>query len=85
MLYGVDGPTTAATLGCWYEEDRNIIQPAAFVIDPARRLLNITYSSGPIGRLRVQDALGLISFYAQKNISSATADRERGWTVNVTG
>ena len=85
MLYGVDGPATADTLGCWYEEKRNILQPAAFIIDPERRLMNVTYSSGPIGRLRVQDALGLIGFYAQKNISSITEDRERGWTANVTG
>ena len=85
VLYGVDGPATADTLGCWYEEKRNILQPAAFIIDPERRLMNVTYSSGPIGRLRLQDALGLISFYSQKNISSITEDRERGWTANVTG
>ena len=85
MLYGVDGPATADALGCWYEEKRNIIQPAAFIIDPQRRVMNITYSSGPIGRLRVQDALGVIGFYSKKNISSITADRERGWTANVTG
>ena len=69
MLYGVDGPATADALGCWYEEKRNIIQPAAFIIDPQRRVMNITYSSGPIGRLRVQDALGVTGFHSKKNIS----------------
>ena len=85
LLYGVDGPATADALGCWYEEKRNIIQPAAFIIDPQRRIMNITYSSGPIGRLRAQDALGLIGFYSKQNMSSVTADRARGWTANVTG
>jgi alkyl hydroperoxide reductase subunit AhpC len=85
LLYGVDGPAVAETLGCWYEEKRNIIQPAAFIIDPERKLLNVTYSSGPIGRLRAQDALGLIGFYAKQKISVATVDPQRGWTENRAG
>ena len=85
VLYGVDGPKTADTLGCWYEEKRNILQPAAFIIDPQRNLLNVTYSSGPIGRLRAQDALGLVGFYAKSKISVTTPDQAKGWTVNVTG
>ena len=39
---------------------RNIVQPAAFIIDPERNILNVTYTSGPIGRLQVKDALGLV-------------------------
>lgn len=85
LLYGVDGPAVAETLGCWYEEKRNIVQPAAFIIDPERKLLNVTYSSGPIGRLRAQDALGLIGFYAKQKISVATVDPQRGWTENRVG
>jgi len=85
LLYGVDGPTTAETLGCWYEEKRNILQASAFIIDPQRNILNVTYSSGPIGRLRAQDALGLIGFYAKQKISVATVDSQRGWTENVVG
>jgi peroxiredoxin len=83
VLYGVDGPRTAETLGCWYEEKRNILQPAAFIIDPQRKLLNVTYSSGPIGRLRAQDALGLVGFYAKNKISVTTPDPQRGWTANM--
>jgi peroxiredoxin len=85
VLYGVDGPKTAATLGCWYEAKRNILQPAAFIIDPQRKLLNVTYSSGPIGRLRAQDALGLIGFYTKQKISVTTVDPQEGWTANVVG
>ena len=85
ILYGVDGPATAELLGCWYEEKRNIIQPAAFIIDPNRKLLNVTYTSGPIGRLQAKDALGLIGFYAKQKISAITVDPDRGWTASVTG
>ena len=85
MLYGVDGPKTAETLGCWYEEKRNILQPAAFILDLQRKLLNVTYSSGPIGRLRAQDALGLVGFYAKQKISVSTVDLQRGWTANIVG
>ena len=85
VLYGVDGPKTAEILGCWYEEKRNILQPAAFIIDPQRQLLNVTYSSGPIGRLRAQDALGVIGFYAKQKISVSTVDPQRGWTANIVG
>ncbi len=85
VLYGVDGPATADTLACWYEEKRNIVQPAAFIIDPERNILNLTYTSGPIGRLQVKDALGLVGFYAKQKISATTVDKEKGWTANVTG
>jgi hypothetical protein len=85
VLYGVDGPATAETLGCWYEEKRNIVQPAAFIIDPRRNVMNVTYSSGPIGRLRAQDALTVIGYYAKQKISVTTADPARGWTANVVG
>ncbi len=85
VVYGVDGPATAAALACWYEEKRNIIQPAAFIIDPDRNLLNVTYTSGPIGRLQIKDALGLVAYYASQKISATTVDREKGWTANVTG
>ncbi len=85
MLYGVDGPKTAEILGCWYEEKRNILQPAAFIIGPQQKLLNVTYSSGPIGRLRAQDALGLVGFYAKQKISVSTVDLQRGWTANIVG
>jgi len=85
VLYGVDGPKTAEILGCWYEEKRHILQPAAFIMDPQRNLLNVTYSSGPIGRLRAQDALGLVGFYAKQKISVTTVDPQQGWTANVVG
>ena len=62
VLYGLDGPKTAETLGTWYEEKRNIIQPSAFILGPERKLLSVTYSSGPVGRLVAKDARMLVAF-----------------------
>ena len=85
VLDGVGGPATADTLACWYEEKRNIIQPAAFISDPARNILNVTCTSGPIGRLQIKDALGLVAFYASQKISATTVDQDKGWTADLTG
>lgn len=84
VFHGVDGPAMAETLGCWYEEKRNIVQPAAFIIDPQRNLMNVTYSSGPVGRLTAADALRIIGFYDKNKVAVTTVDPQRGWTANVT-
>ncbi len=62
VLYGMDGPKTAELLGAWYEAKRNIIQPAAFILGPDRKILSVTYASGPVGRLVAKDAQMLIAF-----------------------
>ena len=62
VLYGLDGRKTAETLGAWYEERRNIIQPSAFILGPDRQILSVTHSSGPVGRLVAKDAQMLVAF-----------------------
>jgi len=54
---------TAAALGAFYEERRNILQSTGFVVKPDRTIVVSQYSSGPIGRLIWQDVLGLVQFY----------------------
>ncbi len=65
MLYGLDGPMTAASLGAFYERRRNIIQPCAFILH-AGSIVSANYSTGPVGRLTAGDALGLIRFMQQQ-------------------
>jgi peroxiredoxin len=67
VLYGLDGPKTAETLGAWYEERRNIIQPSAFILGPDRKILSVTHSSGPVGRLVAKDAERLIAFFDKQS------------------
>lgn len=64
--YGLPMKDTAATLGAFYEERRNILQSTGFAIKPDKTIVVSQYSSGPIGRLVWQDILGLIQFYKKQ-------------------
>jgi len=48
--------------GAWWEDRRQIIQPANFVLNDAGKVMSATYSSGPIGRLEADDAIRFIQF-----------------------
>jgi len=61
--YGLPLKETAAALGAFYEERRNILQATGFVLRPDKTIAVSQYSSGPIGRLVWQDILGLVQFY----------------------
>ena len=63
--YGVTREN-ADTLGSWWEERRQIIQPSGFVLGPDNKVLASTYSDGPIGRLVAQDVLGLVKFISSR-------------------
>ncbi len=66
VMYGMDGPKTAELLGAYYEERRNIIQVTGFILSPEKKILSVTYSSGPVGRLTVEDILRLVAFYKKQ-------------------
>ena len=61
--YGLPLKETAAALGAFYEERRNILQATGFVTRPDKTIAVSQYSSGPIGRLVWQDVVGLVQFY----------------------
>ena len=62
MAFGLPLKETAATLGAFYEERRNILHATGFVLRPDRTIAVAQYSSGPIGRLVWQDVVGLVQF-----------------------
>jgi peroxiredoxin len=66
VLYGMDGPKTAEVLGAYYEERRNIIQPTNFIIGPDRKIISVTLSSGPVGRLSAEDVIRIVGFYKKQ-------------------
>lgn len=66
VLYGMDGPKTAELLGSYYEERRNIIQPTNFILGPDKKIMSITTSSGPVGRLTPEDVLLVVKFYQKQ-------------------
>ncbi len=55
----------ADALGSWWEERRSIIQPSEFILDRDGRVLTSTYSSGPVGRIDAEAAVGVIGFYVR--------------------
>ncbi len=66
VLYGIDGRATSAAWGSYYEERRGILHATGFVLFPDHRIASATYSTGPVGRLTAQDALGHIAFQKKK-------------------
>lgn len=66
VLYGMDGPKTAELLDAWYEERRNIIQPADFLLLPDRTIGAMSFASGPLGRFTAAEVLSQIQFLKQK-------------------
>jgi peroxiredoxin len=64
--YGLPLKETAAALGSFLEERRNILQATGFLVKPDRSIAVGQYSSGPIGRLVWQDILALVQFYRKQ-------------------
>jgi peroxiredoxin len=59
--YGVTR-AQADQLGSWWEERRGIVQPSEFIVGPGGKILNATYSSGPLGRIEATDVVRMINF-----------------------
>jgi peroxiredoxin len=62
VAYGVT-KDIADTLGSWWEERRQIIQPSEFVINSEGKVMVSSYSDGPLGRIDAGDVIKLINFY----------------------
>jgi peroxiredoxin len=50
----------AETLGSWWEDRRQIIQPTEFVLDGDDTVLAASYSDGPLGRILADDVLAWV-------------------------
>jgi len=61
----------AAAIGAWWDADRNIVQPAEFIVGPGGKVISSTYSSGPIGRAELGDILALIGIYEKRRAAGA--------------
>jgi len=56
----------ADSIGAWWEDRRSIIQPSEFILDSGGKVMTSTYSSGPVGRIAAESAVGLMQFYESK-------------------
>ncbi|MBL4679138.1 MAG: redoxin domain-containing protein [Pseudomonadales bacterium] len=54
------------TIGVFWDERRNHIQPSEFLINRKGRILSSTYSSSPVGRMDPQETLTLMGYLVPK-------------------
>ena len=57
----------ADTLGAWWEDRRNIIQPSEFIVGADNKVIISSYSDGPLGRIEGSDVVKLIRFYKARS------------------
>lgn len=71
VAYGLEVPRDAEKIGAFWDERRKIIQPANFVLDPEKKVVDACYSIGPIGRIVAADALSHIQFFKKRKAQSS--------------
>jgi len=62
VIYGLDVRKEAEKIGAYFDSEKGYFHPANFIMQKGR-VINATYSSGPLGRLQAQHALMLINHY----------------------
>lgn len=66
VAYELEVPRDAEKIGAFWDEGRKIIQPANFVLDSDKKVVDASYSIGPIGRIVAADALSHIQFFKRR-------------------
>ncbi|MEX0802554.1 MAG: redoxin domain-containing protein [Candidatus Binatia bacterium] len=75
VAYGLEAPGDAKKIGAFWDERRKIIQPANFVLDSDKKVVDASYSIGPVGRITAADALSHIQFFKKRKAESADSGR----------
>ena len=66
MAYGLEAPRDAEKIGAFWDERRKIIHATDFVLDADKKVVDASYSIGPIGRITAADALSHIQFFKKR-------------------
>ena len=75
IAYGVTR-AQADSLGSWWEERRQIVQPSEFLLRPDGTVQTSSYSSGPIGRIDPGDVIKMVNFIAKMAAEKAAAEKK---------
>jgi peroxiredoxin len=70
VAYGLEVPRDADKLGAFWEERRKIIHASDFILDSDKKVVDASYSIGPIGRIVAADALSHIQFFKKRRAQS---------------
>ena len=64
--HSADADKVAAITGAYTNETPHYLQTTGFLLAPDGSILNAVYSSGPIGRLVVEDVIGMVAYLKSK-------------------
>ena len=65
VIYGLEVRKEADKIGAYFDSENGYFQPANFILRD-RKVVNATYSSGPLGRLQAQHVLMLVGHYREQ-------------------
>jgi peroxiredoxin len=60
--HSADADTVASITGAYTNESPHYLQSTGFLLAPDGKILNAVYSSGAIGRLVVDDVIGMVTY-----------------------
>jgi peroxiredoxin len=66
VAYGLEVPRDADKVGAFWEERRKIIHATNFILDSDKKVVDASYSIGPVGRIVAADALSHIQFFKRR-------------------
>jgi len=69
IVYGLDVRTEAEKIGAYFDSEGGYFQPANFILRN-EKVVQATYSSGPLGRLQAEHVLMLVDHYRKQEGSS---------------
>lgn len=58
------------TIGAWWEDNRQIIQPSEFLLSGSGKVMISVYSNGPVGRMDPEETLSLIKYLNEQRAKS---------------
>lgn len=64
--FGLDPARMRETLGAYVDEEDGYVQATGFVLRPGGTVALAVYSSGAVGRLVAEDALGLVAYARER-------------------
>ena len=59
--YGVDRALIESVGGYW-EDRRQFAQPSEFLLNPENKIVQLSYSDGPLARTEAEDVIKMVSF-----------------------
>jgi peroxiredoxin len=66
LAYGLEVPRDAEKIGAFWEERRKIIHATNFILDSEKKVVDASYSIGPIGRITAADALSHVQHFKRR-------------------